>query len=217
MTAAATIAVERPLLLASGSPRRRELLERLGVPLLVRSVDVDEAVRGDEQADAYLERIVGSKLAAALALPQAARCAAVLVADTAVLQDGRILGKPCDDADALAMLRALVGRRHQVSTRFAFGDAADALGRQAHTVTTDVWFRSASDDELERYVQTGEGRDKAGSYAVQGIGAFLVERVSGSYTNVVGLPLCEVVKALQDCGRLGPCPMGDLAGRAAGS
>jgi septum formation protein len=205
------------LLLASGSPRRKELLERLAVPLRVQAVDVDESVRAGEQPADYLARIVDAKLSAALALPQAADCAAVLVADTAVVQQTRILGKPSDDSEALEMLRALAGARHQVCTRFAFRAQGNEQAAHGETVTTEVRFRELSDAQLERYVQTGEGRDKAGSYGVQGIGAFLVERVDGSYTNVVGLPLCEVVRALQRHRLLGLCPLGaDDHGTSAG-
>jgi septum formation protein len=200
------VAIDRkfPLLLASASPRRRELLASAGVPLEVCAVDVDEAVKPGESADAYLQRIVSDKLAAACGKPQAANCAAVLVADTSVVDGTTIMGKPADDDDARRMLSALAGREHRVMTRFAIeGDGLE----HAQTVTTKVWFRQLSAADIDRYVATGECRDKAGAYAIQGIGAMLVSRIDGSYTNVVGLPLAEVVVTLQRADLLGPVPL----------
>lgn len=198
---------DRPLLLASASPRRRELLEQLGLPLRVRSVDVDETARPAERPLDYLQRIVAAKLQAALALPEAGGSAAVLVADTVVLVGQRILGKPAGTADAVAMLTALAGRQHEVATRFA---VAVAGGQEPpaveETVSTTVRFRALSPAEIARYVATGEGHDKAGAYAIQGVGAFAVERIEGSYTNVVGLPVERVVLALERLGVLGPFP-----------
>jgi septum formation protein len=189
--------VSAPVLLASASPRRRELLERAGVVIVVRAVEVDESARVGEAADDYLLRIVAAKLAAARALGEAAGAAAILVADTAVVLDGRILGKPTDDEDARGMVRALAGRRHRVATRYALARGADEA---SETVSTEVEFRTLDDGQVARYVATGEGRDKAGAYAIQGIGAMLVRRIDGSYTNVVGLPLCEVIEALERLG-----------------
>ncbi len=200
--AEAMIDAGHPLLLASGSPRRRELLARVGVPLEVRPVAVDEAVRPGEAAEAYLSRVVDDKRRAALAVLSATRCRALLVADTAVVCAGEILGKPAGDDDAARMLRRLAGRDHEVSTRFALAGAAT----HAATVTTRVWFRPLDDAHIARYVASGEGRDKAGGYAIQGIGAMLVRRVEGSYSNVVGLPLCEVIEALQALGWIGALP-----------
>lgn len=197
----------RALLLASGSPRRRMLLTELGIPLVVRAVDIDESVRDGEAATAYIERIVASKLEAAQRLDEARAARAVLVADTVVIAspDGeqKILGKPADDAEARAMIRTLSGSVHEVATRFALavgGDLDDGEGSPrvvARTVRTRVEFRELDDAAIARYVATGEGRDKAGSYALQGIGAMLVRRLVGSHTNVIGLPVCEVVEALE--------------------
>jgi septum formation protein len=125
----------------------------------------------------------------------------VLVADTLVLVDGAVVGKPTDDGDARAILRALSGRAHEVWTRFALDRG------EAETVRTRVIFRALSDDAIARYVATGEGRDKAGSYAIQGLGAFAVSRIEGSYTNVVGLPACEVIDALLRAGQLATFPL----------
>ena len=195
---------DHPLLLASASPRRRELLERVGVPIVVQAVDVDESTIVGEGALAYLERIVQAKAAAAMALPQWARCAALLVADTAVVIDGAILGKPRSDAEAVAMLTRLADATHEVSTRFAI--VADSV-RHSATVSTEVTFRAFDEQQVERYVATGEGRDKAGGYGIQGIGAMLVRHIDGSYANVVGLPITAVVEALQSFGLIGALPV----------
>jgi septum formation protein len=194
-----------PLLLGSASPRRREILTTLGLPLRVASVDVDERMLEAESADDYLVRITSDKLV------QAARhaegCGAVLVADTSVILDGRVLGKPTGHEDARAMIRDLSSRDHEVWTRFAVSSGeAPTHVLHAQTVRTRVTFRALDDVEIAAYVATGEGRDKAGAYAIQGIGGFAVSRIDGSYSNVVGLPACEVIVALQHVGLLGPFP-----------
>lgn len=207
-----------PLLLGSGSPRRREILTTLGLPLRVAAAEVDEAGRPDEGAIAYLQRVTLAKLAAARRLHQAVGTGAILVADTSVILDDSILGKPRDEADARAMLRALSGREHQVWTRFAIagGGQADltpaavpgrAEALHAETVVTRVRFRELDEDEVASYAATGEGLDKAGAYAIQGVGAFAVARIDGSYSNVVGLPACEVVAALRATGLLARFPL----------
>ncbi|WP_437955410.1 Maf family protein [Sorangium sp. So ce119] len=207
-----------PLLLGSGSPRRREILTTLGLPLRVAAAEVDEAGRADEGPAAYLERVALAKLAAARRLDQAVGAGAILVADTSVILGDAILGKPRDEADARAMLRALSGREHQVWTRFAIADGGQAdracnadQGRaealHAETVMSRVCFRELDDDEVASYAATGEGLDKAGAYAIQGIGAFAVARIDGSYSNVVGLPACEVVAALRATGLLARFPL----------
>lgn len=200
----------RPLVLASTSPRRRALLEQIGVAIEVRAIDVVEVLADDEDAEAYQRRIVAAKLAEARRL---APGRAVLVADTEVVLDGRVLGKPVDDAHGVAMLEGLAGRSHEVRTRFALHDdaargASGALADQGHveTVTTTVHVRALDRAAIERYVATGEGRDKAGGYAAQGRFAFAITRIEGSYTNVVGLPLAEVAVALE---RVGVAILGD--------
>lgn len=195
----------RPLLLGSASPRRREILTTLGLPLRVVSLDVDERLLDAESADDYLVRITSDKLG------QAARhadgCGAVLVADTSVILDGRVLGKPAGADEARAMITDLSGRDHEVWTRFAVSSGdAPAVVLHAETVRTRVTFRALDAIEIAAYVETGEGRDKAGAYAIQGIGAFAVSRIDGSYSNVVGLPACEVIGALQRTGLLGRFP-----------
>ncbi len=189
----------RPLLLASGSPRRRELLEAVGLPLIVRAFAVDETRLAAEGVDAYLERVARAKLFAALSgAAEEAASSVALAADTVVVLDGEALGKPTDPRDAVDMLSALSGRSHVVKTRFAIGVVGRALEElDARTVTTTVHFRGLSTDAIERYVATGEGVDKAGGYAIQGIGGFAVRRIEGSYSNVVGLPVSEVIEALE--------------------
>jgi septum formation protein len=202
------ISAENPLVLGSQSPRRKELLGRLGVPFIVRPADADETPRAGEAPDAYLRRVVLAKLSAVcdqLVAHGAAEPAPVLVADTTVIApDGAILGKPADDADATLILRRLSGAVHSVSTRFALGTTTAVQGApalaHAETVTTRVTFRPLEDAEITRYVATGEGRDKAGSYAVQGLAATFVARIDGSVTGVVGLPLAELCVALRKLG-----------------
>ncbi len=202
------ISTDHPLLLGSGSPRRREILTQLGIPLAVRPVVVDESVRAGEDSKAYLGRVVNQKLEALAKGEDLEAYGALLVADTAVIQAGHILGKPRDYEHATEMLRQLSGRSHRVLTRFAIAASDDPTRPVTErTVSTEVVFRQLSSEHIERYVATGEGRDKAGAYGIQGIGAFAVEHVQGSYSNVVGLPACQVVQALQRDGLLGPYPL----------
>lgn len=194
------------LVLASGSPRRAELLARLGVAPIVRPTEVDETPRAGESAAALVSRLAAAKARAgartgaradAEAAPSSHSSEVVLAADTVVVLDGRILGKPRDADEAAVMLRALSGRTHQVVT----GVAVVAGPVSAATrVTTDVSFRSLSDAEVAWYLATGEPDDKAGGYGLQGAGAVLVERVDGSDTNVIGLPLAETVALLREVG-----------------
>jgi len=191
------------LLLGSASPRRREILTNLGVPFLVHAASADESTRPAEDARVYLERVVRAKLTAVCALfadrsAERGAVRAVLVADTSVILDGEILGKPTSVDDADAMIARLAGREHEVWTRFALG-APELEVRVLHeeTVTTRVTFRELTKSRIRAYAESGEGMDKAGAYAVQGRGAGLVSRIEGSYTNVVGLPACEVLVALE--------------------
>lgn len=178
--------------LASASPRRRELLTQIGVPFELAPVDIDETPLANEGARAYVERLAQAKAAAALARinhPDAV----VLGSDTSVIIDDEILTKPADAADAKRMLQRLSGNRHQVFTAVA---VLSQNRQQQVCVATDVDFRALSDAEIERYIATGEPMDKAGSYGIQGKGAILVEKISGSYSNVVGLPLTETAALL---------------------
>ncbi len=201
----AVISARSPLGLGSASPRRRALLEALGIPLVVVAVDVDERRGRNEAPEAYLDRVVGDKLEAVLADERARASSVVLVADTIVLVEGDILGKPAGPDEARSMLARLSGRTHEVRTRFALGEIGRGL-LHAETVATSVEFRAMSADEIDRYVATGEGIDKAGAYAIQGVGSFAVRRIEGSYANVVGLPVCEVIVALRRTGQLGAFP-----------
>jgi septum formation protein len=201
----APISESRPLVLGSASPRRREILTNLGLPLRVLPADVPEEVRSGESAGIYVERIVRDKLAAVAVRASAEAKAALLVADTTVVVDGDILGKPSDHADAERLLSRIVGRSHVVFTRYAIG-GPDGAVLAARTVESEVRLRAATTSEIRAYARTGEGLDKAGAYAIQGIGAFLIQEIRGSYTNVVGLPACEVVSDLLSTGLLESFP-----------
>lgn len=204
---------DRPrLVLGSGSPRRREILATLGVPFVVHVAPADESTKEGEGPEAYLHRVVRAKLtavceafvrggAASAATRELEGASAVLVADTSVIDEGAILGKPTDLAEAEAMIARLAGKTHEVWTRFAVG-SPEHPARILHeqTVRTRVTFRPLTPARVRAYAASGEGSDKAGGYAVQGLGAGLVSRIEGSYTNVVGLPACEVLVALESLG-----------------
>ncbi len=177
------------LVLASTSPRRRAFLESLGLRFEAVGAEVDESPREREPPDEYVARIASEKARkVALARPGAL----VLAADTTVVLDGAPLGKPADAADARRMLRALSGREHTVLTAVVLAGAA--AGRRV--VSTAVRFRALTDREIDWYVATGEPLDKAGAYALQGTGGFLVREIEGSHSNVVGLPLGETLELL---------------------
>lgn len=213
------ITVETPLVLGSRSPRRSDILEGLGVPLLVCPADVDESQLPEEPPANYVRRVTEAKLDAVgrklAADPEFAgrSFGGVMTADTTVVVDTDILGKPEDVRDAERLLSRIAGRSHRVLTCYAIATPRE-LTRAAvcRVVESRVYMRAATPDELRRYAETGEGLDKAGAYAVQGIGTFLIERIDGSYSNVVGLPACEVVLDLQRLGLLGEFP-----GASAGS
>jgi septum formation protein len=189
-----------PLVLGSGSPRRREIVSALGLPFQVLAADIDEAVLPREPPLAYLERIAAEKLAGVRARLGGVPHAAILVADTSVVIDGDVLGKPSDVDDAARLFSRIVGRVHSVYTRYALGLSDTAGVSVARTVETLVHVRAADPAEIRAYAATGEGLDKAGAYAAQGIGSFFIERVVGSYSNVVGLPACEVLSDLRQLG-----------------
>ena len=200
---------KKPLGLGSASPRRKALLETLGIPLVVIAVEADEQRRTGEYPDLYLERVTRDKLERVAKEERARETSVILVADTIVLLGDHILGKPADAEEAAAMLTRLSGGAHEVRTRVLLGEVPDrdrVVPIHAETVSTAVHFRSLESAEIRRYVATGEGRDKAGAYAVQGIGSFAVRRIEGSYANVVGLPVCEVVLALRRFGFLAVFP-----------
>jgi septum formation protein len=189
-----------PLVLGSGSPRRREIISALGLPFQVLAADIDESVRPGEAPLAYMERVASEKLEAVKVRVGATPHAAILVADTSVVIDGDILGKPSDVEDAARLFSRIAGRVHSVYTRYAIRASERVVAR---TIETHVHIRAASTDEIRAYVATGEGLDKAGAYAAQGVGSFFIERVVGSYSNVVGLPACEVLADLRELGLVG--------------
>lgn len=175
----------KQIILASNSPRRRELLSQVGLDFTVDPADVDEQVIDGETPEGYAVRVARDKARVAA---RKAGAGLVIAADTIVVLDGAILGKPADDRDAKRMLSLLSGRHHQVMTGLAILDAA--TGRtESNLSVSSVWFRPLTPSEISAYVATGEPRDKAGAYGIQGRGALLVERIEGCYFNIVGLPL----------------------------
>ena len=189
-----------PIYLASVSQRRRQLLAQLGVPFEQLKVDVLEQPQPDEPAADYVLRLASDKAQAGLALvgrrglPQRV----VLGADTAVVIDGHILGKPVDQADGLAMLQRLAGHQHQVYSGIAL---AGECGIATAVSTSVVRFRAMSQAERQAYWDTGEGADKAGCYAVQGLAAKFIEHIAGSYSGIMGLPLFETAQLLARGGK----------------
>ncbi|MCQ1057140.1 Maf family protein [Photobacterium sp. DNB23_23_1] len=181
------------LYLASGSPRRKELLTQLGYQFERVVVDVEELHQAGESPADYVQRLSVDKALAGVAVVDGR--APVLGADTIVVAGERILEKPKDFDDAQQMLRLLSGQRHQVMT--AVTVASDER-RETRLVVTDVWFKTLSEKEIEDYWHSGEPQDKAGSYGIQGIGGKFVERIDGSYYAVVGLPLVETDIMVQD-------------------
>lgn len=187
---------EPQLYLASGSPRRAELLAQIGVRFLAAPVDTDETPRSGESPEDYVARVAQDKARAAhVALP--ASRLPVLGADTAVVLGARILGKPRDEADAMAMLRALSGQEHRVLTGVCLMAGQGPLSAVSES---QVRFRDISEAEMVRYWQTGEPCDKAGGYAIQGLGALFVAGLRGSYSGVMGLPLFETGRLLEQVG-----------------
>ncbi|KTC63142.1 septum formation protein Maf [Pseudomonas fluorescens ABAC62] len=185
------------LYLASGSPRRRELLTQIGVPFTVVSAAIDETPLANESAVAYVERLARGKAAAGFAALGRPSGVCVLGADTAVIVDGKILGKPVDQADALAMLMALAGREHEVLTAITL---TDELRCETQCVSSRVRFREISVEQATAYWRSGEPCDKAGGYAIQGLGSVFVAGLNGSYSAVVGLPVCETALLLDRFG-----------------
>jgi septum formation protein len=185
-----------PLLcLASGSPRRRALLEQIGVPHVVRAAGIDESALPGESAADYVRRLARGKSLAVRALGVALP---VLAADTVVVADGRLLGKPGGEAEGVAMLERLSGRTHRVLTAVALARAHGAPDERLSE--SEVRFRTLTRAQCVAYWRTGEGRDKAGGYAIQGRAAVFIEHLSGSYSGVMGLPLFETAELLAAAG-----------------
>jgi len=189
------IIVPMRIVLASASPRRAELLRAAGYTFDTLAVDLDEQVRPGETPEQYVERLASEKSASALGrLTQSAATApdddvVMLGADTAVVIDGTILGKPRDDRDAASMLERLSGRTHRVLTAVS---VRSRVGESRRVESTAVEFKLLSAGEITWYVASGEGRDKAGAYAIQGLASRFIPRIDGSYSNVVGLPMAAV-------------------------
>lgn len=183
------------LYLASSSPRRQELLAQLELPFGTVAPEIDESRLAGESAVDYVQRMAKEKAAAGLAQVQAG--ALVLAADTVVVLDGQVLGKPASAAEAAATLRQLSGRSHQVMTAFALQRGHEC---RVQLVSTEVRFAPLSEADIAWYWSTGEQQDKAGGYGIQGKGGIFVEAINGSYSNVVGLPLAELKAGLQSFG-----------------
>src|ERR1700679_1068367 len=183
--------------LASGSPRRRELLEQIGVPFRVVGTAVDEAVRPGEVPAAYVERLAAAKADAGRAGSRDEADVPVWAADTAVVQGGKVLGKPADRQDAERMLRQLSGRTHEVFTAIALLTVG---GLESRISRSEVTFRNLAAEEIQDYWETGEPADKAGAYAIQGRAAVFIADLRGSYSGVMGLPLFETADLLSKAG-----------------
>jgi nucleoside triphosphate pyrophosphatase len=179
------------LILASASPRRAELLRAAGYVFDIHAVEIDERPRAGESPVEYVERLAQDK--SARAVEELFRVgpadAMILGADTAVVLGSEILGKPRDVEDAARMLRLLSGRTHQVMTGICLVNADRSI---SHVEISDVTFTRLTEDQIAWYVSSGEGRDKAGGYAIQGLASRLIPRIEGSYSNVVGLPIASV-------------------------
>lgn len=194
------ISRQYPLILASSSPRRKRLLEQISIPFRSITSDVTENCRIDDPKTASVflaekKAVKGHAISGDLW---------VLGADTMVAIDGRILGKPGNKEDARKMLSLLSGKEHRVITGFCIiNPALEAVHSEA--VSTLVRIKKLKQSEIKNYIDTGEPFGKAGSYAIQGVGSFMVETISGSYTNVVGLPVCALIKALISVGALKKC------------
>jgi len=186
------------VVLASASPRRSELLESAGISFSIAPADIDETPFPEEDPVDHVKRLAEGKARAAASLAEGRY---FIGADTIVLCDGEIMGKPKDAADAERMLKKLSGIPHEVVTGFAVYDR-ERNGAVVEAVSTKVFFKPLRDEEIGSYIATGCPFDKAGAYAIQGGAAHMVQRIEGSYTNVVGLPLCEVVEVLRRMGAL---------------
>ncbi len=183
---------EEPIVLGSSSPRRRRILDGLDLEFIVDAPDIDESLENGESPEDHVKRLAWLKAATVAGRHEKGT---VIAADTIVILDDRILGKPADNRDAVEMLKMLRGRRHEVLTGVAVlrcSDGAGAVGVES----TEVLVRKLSDDDIESYVEGGEPLDKAGSYAIQDCGAAIVEEVSGCFYNVVGLPVALLCDAL---------------------
>ena len=187
------------LILASASPRRAEILAAAGIPFEIREPKIDESRLPDESPEQMVERLAREKANAAARVGNLLGPHIILGADTVVVADEEILGKPGSAAAARQMLRKLQGREHRVITGFALLRMHDGEIRSGYE-TTRVWFSAMTDAEIDAYVDTSEPLDKAGAYAIQGIAGRFIPRIEGCYFNVVGLPLARISQALKELG-----------------
>ena len=186
----------KKIILASNSPRRKEILENLNIKFDVLSPDADESsVDKTLPPELYVENLASLKAFAAAKKTVLQKI--IIGADTVVALDDKILLKPKDDDDAFNMLKSLSGRVHSVYTGICVVNSHTAKSCIAYE-KTDVYFRNLDDDEILRYIQTGESADKAGAYGIQGLGSLFIEKIDGDYFNVVGLPVCKLAKILKD-------------------
>lgn len=197
-----TIGLEYPLVLASNSPRRKELLRAVGIPFVVYPSNVNEYLTGSSPIE-YSRHLAREKAKSSYLIKEGHW---VLGADTVVVLEDQILGKPTDPEDAFRILKLLSGKTHEVITSFTILDPSGDLAHE-ESVLTLVSFKELSAQEIEAYIATGEPMDKAGAYGIQGIGAFMVKRIAGSYSNVVGLPLFELISALLKVGSIRAFPL----------
>jgi septum formation protein len=186
------------LVLASASPRRRELLQQIGLKFQVVPSRAEEQILPGETPEEHVIRLSLDK-AEEVANRDDISGRWFIGSDTIVLCDRQILGKPEDELHAATMLRQLSGREHQVLSGYAIIDRQTGK-QQSEAVNTKVWFRQLTESEITSYIATGEPADKAGAYAIQGLGICFVARIEGSYTNVVGLPLCKLTLAMKELG-----------------
>ncbi len=185
------------IVLASSSPRRKELLQSVGIEFEVIEPSSDESLLDKENPEDYVLRLSTEK---ALSVSKNLEVDVLIIgADTIVVVDNKILGKPMDEEDAEAMLNKISGGTHHVLTAFSIINAKHEILHK-HVVGTEVIVKTLEPKEIEGYIKTGEPMDKAGAYGIQGIGAFMIKGIRGSYTNVVGLPLVEVIEALTKLG-----------------
>lgn len=185
------------IFLASASPRRRELLAWLGWDFIVRAVDIDETPLENEDPQAYVCRLAAGKAEAAAA--HAGNGSIILAADTTVVHQGEIMGKPADAAEADAMLRRLRNQPHQVCSAFALVSSSE-IKKQADLCVSQVPMRNYSDEEIAAYVESGDPLDKAGAYGIQNRDFHPVEGFKGCFANVMGLPLCHLARSLRQFG-----------------
>jgi septum formation protein len=202
MNACMPISKQSPLILASESHRRRELLGQAGIPFRVFPGNIDESSM--EGAPSHIARTLAGKKAFSVSADFSGQW--ILGADTIVVLDDHVLGKPVDRADARSMLKILSGKNHEVITGFSIVNTSGEVVCTDHERTM-VSVKSLSDKEIDAYIATGEPFGKAGSYAIQGIGAFMVQEIKGDYSNVVGLPLHTIIKRMIEVGALKEFPL----------